>query len=441
MKKLLVLLTFVCSLYVPAIAHAEALDILIAEVQTETVASASEESIVLVNNAAKAIDLSGWRVQYFSAGAADFSTPTRNIALGGTLIPHDTFLIASSGYRSGEAAASFGATLAAAGGHIRLVSGSGATEVQHDLFGWGTAAHPEGTAVPAASKGQKYTRKTNQYGTYLDTDNNDADFDNGTAAADTGTPPEQSTDAPSVTPGGALEITELLPDPASPATDAESEFIELFNASSESVTLAGLKLQTGSSYSYSYTFKEGTIAPGAYAVFYAPLTKLTLSNSGGQARLVDTDGAVISETASYGKAIAGSSWTLYESEWQWSGSPTPGAVNAAPTEPTAAAKAAASGTPKAAGTKSTSAKAKSSSSKSTSSKAPKAAATSTSKEYKDPESDKQVLPVSPLLLAVVGVPLVGYMLYEYRHDLGNFFSKTRRHRGSGSEPRPVPQGR
>lgn len=45
-----------------------------------------------------------------------------------------------------------------------------------------------------------------------------------------------------------ISITELLPNPAAPATDDADEFVELFNGSDEPVRLRGYKLQTGNSY-------------------------------------------------------------------------------------------------------------------------------------------------------------------------------------------------
>lgn len=289
MKRLLTVFLLIAGLNIPATVWAETQDVLIVEVQTETTASASEEYVIVSNNSSQSIDVSGWHLQYFSATAANLNTPSRSIALAGTLLPHDTFLAASSGYKTDQADISFGAGLAAAGGHIRLVSGSGADEVQHDMVGWGSALYPETAAVATAAKGQVYTRKSTN-GMFIDSDNNASDFTNGSTVTPVPAVSEDSSgsDVVPVSFSTIIEpyITELLPDPAAPATDASGEFVELYNPNQFPIDLTGYKLQTGNTYSYSYTFKGGSLAPETYQAFYITTTKLTLSNTSGRARLL-----------------------------------------------------------------------------------------------------------------------------------------------------------
>ena len=465
MKKLTPVVLVFLSLCISVVEHAAvwavANDVLITAVQTETTASASEEYVTITNNSSAAIDISTWHVQYFSASAANFDSPTRNIALSGTLASHQNFMIASSGYKTSEAQAFFGATLAATGGHIRLVRGSGSSLVQHDLLGWGTALHPEGSAIAAAAKGQIYSRKKVD-NLFVDTDSNAQDFTNGAntdpqsanqgvsqSGGQNGQDNPPASDGQSGSSDGGVEadadgvtsllrITELLPDPAAPATDAQDEYIELCNGGSQAVDLTGYKLQSGANNTYSYTFKSGTLAAGSYMVLYVRDTKLTLSNSTGKARLLDPAGTVVDETATYKDVPTGSAWALIDTVWQWTASLTPGAANtltAAPVKSTAGTTKGATSTSK---TSSSSSKTKAAStSKSSSAKDKNATTSSAGTAYEDPKSDGKSLPVQPLLLAAVGVPLIGYMLYEYRHDLANYFSKRRRNRRARQEARPA----
>ena len=424
----------IITLLFPVGVHAQSNDVLITAVQTESAVSATEEYMVVTNNTAFAVDVSDWHLQYFSATAANFNTPTRNIALSGSLPAHGQFMAASSGYKATAAQVFFGSTLASAGGHVRLTSGSGTSEVQHDLLGWGTAQHPESMAVAALAKGLVYTRKQVN-GSFIDTDNNAADFDDGAGAVApvAPTPSGSDTTAPAAGATAQVDITELLPDPAAPATDANDEFVELYNPGSATVSLTGYKLQTGSKYSYSHVFTEGSLAPGEYKAFYSKDTNLTLSNTAGKARLLDADGTTMSETADYGAAPTGSSWSFYDWAWAWTSAPTPDAANGPPaavaaktTTPAISAVTKAANTAKATTTNAKVAGA--TTTKAAAAKAPKAAAATTNKPYSSPTADNKSLPVNPLLLAAVGVPLLGYMVYEYRHDIANRFAKLRRHR-------------
>lgn len=448
MKKVFAVFILIATLFIPAAALAATPDVLITSLQTETAASASEEYIIVTNNDSMPIDLSGWHLQYFSATAANFDTPSRNIALAGTLQPKGTFTATSVGYMPDVSNVSFGAGIASSGGHVRLVSGVGPSLIQHDLIGWGNATHPETTAISAAAVGKIYSRKTSADDRFIDTDNNANDFGNGSEVAtpggtasgsDVSSPP--AADAPREN----VEITELLPDPAAPATDATGEFVELHNPNTTSVDLTGYKLQTGSTNSYSYIFKSGSLAPGEYKAFYSPVTKLTLSNTSGKARLLDSEGVVVSETAAYGKAPTGSSWILYDDSWSWTISPTPDASNNAPVfgvtttaTPTSSAKTTVAKTTAPKSKSATTAKPTASKAKAAAKPAPAASAKG---DYKNPASDNKSLPVNTLLLAAIGIPLIGYMLYEYRHDMANLYTRFRRNRTNRREARALSSGR
>jgi len=421
-----IILCFIWSFYIffPGKVFAISNDVLISQVQTESLASASEEFISITNINALPIDITGWRIQYFSAAVTSFSSPSRNILLNGILQPGSTYIAASVGYKTSEANVTFSATLSAAGGHVRLVSGSGVTEQEHDVVGWGTAVKAESLPADLVVKGDSYKRQM-QAGNFIDTDNNKNDFSvqKVVNAPDPNTLPLAST--------LDVYITELLPDPAAPLTDANDEYIEIYNNANTPAVLNGYKLQTGMSYSYSYVFKDEVIMPLSYGVFYSGKTNLILSNTSGKARLLGLKDEVINETAEYSDAKSGSSWQLYESVWSWTTSPSAGTQNSVDYSQTDTA-----GTNEPSKKKPTtitsSSKSKTIAVKSaTSTKSAKQSPTQNS--YVAPKSDGLKLPANPLVLAGVGTIAVGYMLYEYRKDLANKFRQFKRNRSASKK--------
>jgi hypothetical protein len=78
--------------------------------------------------------------------------------------------------------------------------------------------------------------------------------------------------------GGELSdpaITEILPNPASPQTDAADEYIELYNPNTSSLDLKGYMLETGTATLHDFTFTDSTLLSGqSYTAFYSALTKM-----------------------------------------------------------------------------------------------------------------------------------------------------------------------
>jgi hypothetical protein len=413
MKKLLFGLCLLVSL--PAVpVRAAQHSVLISEIQTESMQSATEEYITIVNNMTASVDLTGWRLAYVTASATSLDTPSRTIALSGMLLPSETASASTASvFGRQDTKWTFASTLSASGGHVllqtKLANGSYETI---DVVGWGSALHAETAPVEVVSTGQTYLRnKTDSL--YADTDNNKDDF----------TPPPPVSSAEGATEANAsqqsLIITELLPDPVSPFTDANDEYIELFNPTNAPVSLGGAKVQTGNTYSYTYAFGGEVVPANGYLVLYASTTNLSLSNSGGRARLVDAGGIVLYEVSAYGKAEAGKSWSLFGDVWDWS-EPSPMA------EATIAVVAGAqTSTKTTASTKSTKSS-KSAASKSASASTAKKEASSHFAAYAAPPQDGAIAPVNPLILAGVGVFAVGYMVYEYKNDI--LFRIKQRHR-------------
>lgn len=223
----------------------------------------------------------------------------------------------------------------------------------------------------------------------------------------------------------APQLNELLPNPAEPQTDGEDEFIELYNSNDAVFDLTGFKLQTGTTTLHNFTFAAGTtLAPKSFTAFSSIDTNLSLSNSGGQARLLDPAGNVISQSDSYGTAKDGQAWALANGKWYWTTQPTSGAANIID-QPLSVNKLSV-------GSSSSASAAKKTSSSSTASKsaAPKVKAASTSAENSPVAAKPNATPLHPLVLAGVGAGAVAYAAYEYRNDLANRLYQFRRYRAA-----------
>jgi len=221
------------------------------------------------------------------------------------------------------------------------------------------------------------------------------------------------------------QISELLPNPASPQTDAADEFIELYNPNDKPFDLSGLVLRVGLNTTHDYTFPEGQfiLQPREFRAFYAPQTGLSLTNDGGQARLLDLAKNDLVRTDPYPTAKDGYSWVFADGLWQWTTSATPGTVNVITSPPAA---------------KKSSAPAKAASTKKTNVKGAKTSVPKTSSSSASllPPADK-TSGLHPMILAGVGGLAVLYAGYEYRHDLANALYRLRRHRAARRIARPI----
>jgi hypothetical protein len=214
----------------------------------------------------------------------------------------------------------------------------------------------------------------------------------------------------------AMQLSELLPNTAKPQTDADNEFIELYNPNSKPFDLSNFMLQTASSTSssvHSWHIPAGTkVGPGAFKAFYSSQTHLSLSNGGGEVWLVDPLGTTVTHGDPYGKADDGMAWVNAGGRWQWTAIPTPGATNkvATPIQ---------SGTVKTAtvGNKKVVSLA--------SSGGIVAGASTTSVAQGAPST-----PIHPWILAVVAVAALLYGAYEYRHDLAYRIERYRGNRAT-----------
>ena len=429
MRILLVLLLIFCPKFAAKV-HAIG-TVVIVELQTGGVADASSEFVRIANLGAGDLDITGWMIKTTPATGNPLTSgdQTKRATLIGTLAAGANLLIATNNFVTSEVHQAMTSPGMSADGHVELVDKTG---VVQDVVGWGSAAHPEGASAPKPASGQSLLRIIDGSGKYVDTDNNLADFELGgsVVVVPPGSPPVPS-------PGGSGSglampiITELLPNPAAPQTDDKDEYVELFNPSSVGFPLNGFKLQTGATFSYSFTFTNEILPAQGYAIFTSGTTPLTLSNTSGAARLLDSSGAVVSLTDSYATASEGQSWALINGVWVWTATVTPAAENILSSPSSAAAV-------KPATTKTT---AKTTKPKAVAVKAAKTTKSSTTSTGNDSGGGSDTKPPSrlhPLILAGVGGLAVVYGVYEYRHDIQNAFYKLRRYRTNRRETRGAP---
>ncbi len=218
----------------------------------------------------------------------------------------------------------------------------------------------------------------------------------------------------------APQLSEILPNPASPQTDAVDEFIELYNPNGRAFDLSGFMLQTASTSSsttHTYHFPAGTtINAGGFRAFKSSQTHLALSNSGGQVWLVDPLGTTLDTCDPYGTAKDGQSWVDASGKWQWTLQATPGTTNklAMPIATNGSSKTATVN-----GKKVTAITGGSSGAGST------LGANTVAEQQPTP------LSIHPLTLAIIIVVGLLYGAYEYRYDLALKYRQLRRNRSAG----------
>lgn len=464
-------------------------DIIITELQTSG-KTASEEFIELYNITSHDIDLADvahqgkniWKMQFFSTSkvaSSNFNWDPK--ASGLTTISftradntpvlvaaHSYFIVAAAGYKPGDVEPDFtyaSGHMSDAGGGVQLVDISGlgtlTVIVVHDHLGWfsPTNSSPMSTGLYLTPPSGASLQRTPVAEGYGSTDSLPAKY----ISSATITPKEAWTSPIEQLPESSLsqqssvlniptsqaneklqatseqllpiQITELLPNPASPQADDKDEYVELFNPNNQIINLNGYSLQTGLKFSYSYTIQNLSIEPLGYVNLTSSDTHIPLSNTAGQAQLLNTFGQVVSQTGAYGAAPAGQAWALQAGVWHWTIKPTPAAQNiinqpidnVAQTNASPLKSPVKLGSPKAVVQK-TSAVSKP---RIPAVKAPKKVKPSAvSKGSKTGINKSQPASLHMAILVGVALAAVIYGLYEYRKDISNKFYQLRAYRAA-----------
>lgn len=121
-----------------------------------------------------------------------------------------------------------------------------------------------------------------------------------------------------------LYINEWLPNPA--GSDAEGEWIELYNGGQDAVSLSGWTIAAKGGKKFFLSNK--TIDAGGYLLLPRPETKLTLHNEDGELALFDNKGNLADNASFLGSAPEGKSYSRSGEDVFVFAEPTPGRVNA-----------------------------------------------------------------------------------------------------------------
>lgn len=336
---------------------------------------ANDEYVELYNPNDQTFDLSGFKLQAGTSSTSSYSFPD-----GSSLQPNEFQVFYSSVTNL---------SLSNSGSQVKFLSPQGDILASSDAY---TEAEDDNSWILADGLWQ-WTAAPTPDARNVVTSNNQTVLGSNETIRPPATTSKQSY--------SSLAITELMPNPKSPQTDADHEFIEIYNPNKTAVNLAGYILVSGTSDNNRYTINEGSLGPESYKVFYSSVTRITLSNSAGRAKILAPNGSQLDVTGDYVKAPNGQSWIYANSKWQWTSAPTPGRANTFTAPITS-------------GSGSTGNRSNATNSNPSSS------------------ADKnQSGSLHPMILAGIGGAVLLYALYEYRNDVANIYYRFRRNRAAG----------
>lgn len=402
-----------------------------------------DEFVVLQNNSGKDItDLSSYWLDYFNsfnpldAGVSSSSQQLPAVKLAN----QQTVLLSSNGMATCGASvvSKLSISLGDSGGFLQIIQTSlsslGVTKVPIDFVSWSSGTNGIIKSVPSSTKDPRgmyyrYAGTSNYAWQLADLDasipcqlnvaiagggkiNSGLSQSNAVIPSIAGVTGSANSGLPAADVGlAAPQLSEIVPNPAPPLTDADDEFVELYNSNTKAFDLSGLILQVGTTTLHKYIFPGGTtLQSHKFSAFYSSDTNLSLSNSGGQIKLLDPSGNVLEKSDVYAAAKDGYAWVYANGLWQWTTTPTPGAKNIITTPPGSKSSADESGSSAVLGARSSS-----------------PAGNSSSGGGSTPATASGL---HPLILAGVGTLAVLYALYEYRHDLANALYRLRRYRAA-----------
>lgn len=104
-----------------------------------------------------------------------------------------------------------------------------------------------------------------------------------------------------------IVINEVSPNPEGPSTE-DSEFIELFNKGTETISITGWKLADTQGSTRVYIIPDNSIEPGKYKSFSKGTTEISLNNDSDGVTLRDTTDQQI-DSMFFSSSIDGKSWS------------------------------------------------------------------------------------------------------------------------------------
>ncbi len=102
-------------------------------------------------------------------------------------------------------------------------------------------------------------------------------------------------------------INEVFPNPSGSSSE-DSEFIELFNNGSDSVSITNWKISDTTGSTNTYTIPENSLSAGAYISFNKQTTGISLNNTGDGVELKDDSGQTI-DSMSFDSTTQDKSWS------------------------------------------------------------------------------------------------------------------------------------
>ena len=430
------------------------------------VTSSNGQQFVLYNQSDISLEMGKYQLEYFNNYDIAKSTSSRSIQLSGSLPPHSSYILSDDiinmCYRSIVDSVSLGFSTTA--GFVQIVEskqvgvGGLVAKSIEDYVGWSKSPTSGAQTLPSNVAASLIRRVDDGIvgepgsGSWEQAKPNDQDACSYVSVFQASQPVQPISDLellegnePPYTLVNSMDeapllainnkniglmkpsISEILPNPTGTGNDDTAEFIEIYNPNPTVFDLSGFKLETGLTAVRSYVFPEGTaMRPLSFSVFYSGETKLILSNSSGQARLMDYLDNVIAETEIYSGAKDGYSWIIATGTWSWSLSPTPGTSNIL-NQPVM----------KKAGKKMPQ-KGSKTSNKSSSKKIKNSPGVLSAQEKMTYENPEEETPIHGRTLALVGGLALLYAGYEYRSDIGNKIFELRRHFGNWRKARTQP---
>lgn len=336
--KLFFLLLLLCFLIFclssPRISQASnPLDVVINEIAwMGTNVSANDEWIELYNNSSNNINLEGWVLK------SEDGTP--EIKLTGAIPANGFFLLERTDDETLPGISAdqiYKGALGNNGENLKLFDNSGNLVDQVNCSsGWFSGDNETKQTMErknskiSDSGSQNWQSSQNPGGTPKTANSKPTPGNQGTEELKNEGTKEKITEKPAETgspltyPGGVV-FNEILPSPE--GSDAEEEWIEIFNQNEFEVNLSGWKIKDTAGKITTYTFsKETKISSQGFLVLKRPETKITLNNDEDGLILSSPDGKIIDEV-NYKKAPQGQSYNRQNSDWLWSSNLTPGTSN------------------------------------------------------------------------------------------------------------------